>query len=191
MSNTNGAIGLYDERNNECFDILQEKESCKNKAVSQVKFSHDGVYLYSRIRGNASFGIRCWDIRQTGKILNEFKDPHHPTCLLNNSNQFQSTNQRLYFDCKGGKLAAGFQSGSIGVWDTATSNLIWSNQSTDDDADADAARGNDVVMDADIDDEFTRLDENTSIASVALHPHQSNVLCTSSNPSSLVRFLSI
>lgn len=86
-----GGIGLYDERNHDCFGILREgSEVIKEKrggqsacsGISQIEWSKDGNYLWSSSRN--SNHLTCWDIRGTGQVL--FTLPREGL-----------TNQRLYF----------------------------------------------------------------------------------------------
>ena len=117
-----GGIGLYDERNNDCFFILDSTSfSKKRKGVSSLSFSPCGNYLYSRYRESTSPGIQVWDIRSSKKVVRELvlaprssTGPQPPPLSLSGG----KSNQRLGFsvDRETGLVAAGFHDGRVGVW---------------------------------------------------------------------------
>ncbi|KAF9585629.1 Telomerase Cajal body protein 1 [Lunasporangiospora selenospora] len=73
--------------------------------VTQVKFSPDGVYLYSASRQDPL--IRCWDIRNTAQVLATVERPG------------ETTNQRIRFDLSsnGRWLVTGDMNGDLSIFD--------------------------------------------------------------------------
>ncbi|KAG0007410.1 Telomerase Cajal body protein 1 [Entomortierella chlamydospora] len=116
-------IGLYDSRAEELLLLLRDKDNHKQQAgshaqkpsssspsrpmggVTQVQFSPDGMYLYSASRQDPL--IRCWDIRNTSKVLHRLERPG------------ELTNQRISFDisCDGRWLCTGDMNGNISIFD--------------------------------------------------------------------------
>ncbi|KAF9346738.1 Telomerase Cajal body protein 1 [Mortierella sp. AD094] len=127
-------IGLYDSRAEELLLLLRDKGSHKQQpeshaqkpsspsssqpmgGVTQVQFSPDGMYLYSASRQDPL--IRCWDIRNTSKVLHRLERPG------------ELTNQRISFDisCDGRWLCTGDMNGDISIFDLSDPE---SSQATD------------------------------------------------------------
>ncbi|KAI9233030.1 MAG: WD40-repeat-containing domain protein [Podila humilis] len=127
-------IGLYDGRADELLLLLRDKPLNSRKraklssgtsstetgelttsqsqgqkrppmgAVTQVKFTPDGLHLYSASRQDSY--IRCWDIRNTAQVLHRIERPG------------DFTNQRLSFDISsdGKWLSTGDMNGDISIF---------------------------------------------------------------------------
>lgn len=100
------SIGIYDETNNE---LCLKLNGFEGGGVTQVKFSKDGIHLFSASRHADS--ILCWDIRNTANTLYELP-------------RFGRTNQRIQFDldASGQSLITGDTNGNVSVYDISTSN---------------------------------------------------------------------
>lgn len=99
------SVGIYDETNNE---LCLKLNGFQGGGVTQVKFSKDGLYLFSASRHADS--ILCWDIRDTANVLYELPRPGR-------------TNQRIQFDldASGRYLMTGDTHGNVLVYDISTS----------------------------------------------------------------------
>ena len=121
-----GGIGLFDERNHDCFVILDSLVEKKRKGVSAIQFSPCGHYLFSRYRESTVPAIECWDIRNSQKVLYKLALPPRPIGTV--VKQFtRKSNQRLGFAIDRGLLAAGFHDGRVGIWNLYQSNELESN----------------------------------------------------------------
>ncbi|GJJ68978.1 telomerase Cajal body protein 1 [Entomortierella parvispora] len=120
-------IGLYDARANELLMLLRDKSHRPNKktgdlgqstntqqsasspmgGLTDLKFSPDGLYLYSASRMDSY--IRCWDIRNTANVLYRLERPG------------EKTNQRISFDISfdGRWLSTGDMNGDVSFFDLA------------------------------------------------------------------------
>jgi len=119
-------IGLYDARANELLMLLRDKNhrpirklsvhgqptsniqqstSSPMGGLTDLKFSPDGLYLYSASRMDSY--IRCWDIRNTANVLYRLERPG------------EQTNQRISFDisCDGRWLSTGDMNGDVSFFD--------------------------------------------------------------------------
>jgi WD40 repeat protein len=90
-----GHVGLYDERSNQEYYILQDGSE---QGCIQTSFTSDGRYLAVGYRNSDS--IRIWDIRNTGEIIYKL-------------HRSGSSNQRLYFTIKQDILYSGDLQGNI------------------------------------------------------------------------------
>ncbi|KAF9354696.1 Telomerase Cajal body protein 1 [Mortierella sp. NVP85] len=113
-------IGLYDARTDALLMVLRDKgkksqqQSYRHSdmgGVTQVQFSPDGKYLYSASRLDP--WIRCWDIRDTAKVLYRMERPG------------ALTNQRISFDISydGKWLTTGDMNGDISFFDLKMSAM--------------------------------------------------------------------
>ncbi|KAK3816080.1 MAG: WD40-repeat-containing domain protein, partial [Benniella sp.] len=117
-------IGLYDARTDGLLMLLRDKGKKSQQrhnnnsnrhsdmgGVTQVQFSPDGQYLYSASRMDP--WIRCWDIRDTAKVLYRMERPG------------ALTNQRINFDISydGKWLTTGDMNGDISFFDLKMSAL--------------------------------------------------------------------
>jgi len=115
-------IGLYDARTDGLLMLLRDKgkksqqQNNNNRhsdmgGVTQVQFSPDGQYLYSASRLDP--WIRCWDIRDTAKVLYRMERPG------------ALTNQRISFDISydGKWLTIGDMNGDISFFDLKMSDV--------------------------------------------------------------------
>eukprot|EP00798_Chlamydomonas_sp_ICE-L_P027478 gene27478-4784_t len=116
-----GCVGLYDARSHEALYILHGHKGGVTQShaalyilhghkggVTQVKFSHDGNFLFSGARQDPD--IIVWDVRQTsGEVYRLQRDT-------------ATTNQRIQFDVEpcGRHLATGGCNGSVKVFDLTT-----------------------------------------------------------------------
>ncbi|KAI8078292.1 WD40-repeat-containing domain protein [Gilbertella persicaria] len=100
------SIGIYDTHN----DKICLKLTGMDAGVTQVKFSHDSMYLFSASRHSHS--VLCWDIRDSANILYELPRPG-------------KTNQRMQFDIdpSGRFLVTGDMYGNLLVYDITTGEL--------------------------------------------------------------------
>ncbi|KAI8364078.1 WD40-repeat-containing domain protein [Blakeslea trispora] len=100
------SIGIYDAHN----DKLSLKLTGIRSGLTQVKFSKDGMYLFSASRH--SDYILCWDIRDSANILYELPRPGR-------------TNQRIQFDLdpSGKYLLTGDTEGHLLSYDITTGAL--------------------------------------------------------------------
>lgn len=121
-------IGLYDARADELLLLLRDKnhrpskkhahhEQQSNGTVPQqpnsspmggltdLRFSPDGLYLYSASRVDSY--VRCWDIRNTATVLYRLERPG------------EQTNQRISFDISsdGRWLSTGDMNGDVSIFD--------------------------------------------------------------------------
>ncbi|OBZ90666.1 Telomerase Cajal body protein 1 [Choanephora cucurbitarum] len=100
------SIGIYDAHN----DKLSLKLTGIEAGVTQVKFSKDGLYLFSASRHSDT--ILCWDIRDSANVLYELPRPGR-------------TNQRIQFDLdpSGKYLITGDTQGNLLSYDITTGAL--------------------------------------------------------------------
>ncbi|KAI8378254.1 WD40-repeat-containing domain protein [Choanephora cucurbitarum] len=100
------SIGIYDAHN----DKLSLKLTGIEAGVTQVKFSKDGLYLFSASRHSDT--ILCWDIRDSANVLYELPRPGR-------------TNQRIQFDLdpSGRYLITGDTQGNLLSYDITTGAL--------------------------------------------------------------------
>ncbi|KAG0041731.1 Telomerase Cajal body protein 1 [Gryganskiella cystojenkinii] len=118
-------IGLYDARADELLLLLRDKSRPNKKktnheqsngdqstkdappmgGLTDLKFSPDGLYLYSASRMDSY--LRCWDIRNTANVLYRLERPG------------EQTNQRISFDisCDGRWLSSGDMNGDVSIFD--------------------------------------------------------------------------
>jgi WD40 repeat protein len=107
MGSYSQSIGIYDETNNE---LCLKLNGFGGGGVTQVKFSKDGLYLFSASRHADS--ILCWDIRDSANVLYELPRPGR-------------TNQRIQFDldASGKYLITGDNDGHVLLYDISTQEL--------------------------------------------------------------------
>ena len=93
------SIWLYEAKANKRLLKLGGKQK---SGVTQVKFSDDGLHLFSANRNDTVISI--WDIRQSAKCVAQLPRPG-------------KTNQRLQFDAKGDLIVSGDTDGYILLYD--------------------------------------------------------------------------
>ncbi|KAI9472107.1 MAG: WD40-repeat-containing domain protein [Benjaminiella poitrasii] len=95
------SIGLYDDTNHDlCLKLMLDNN--QGSGVTQVKFSDDGLYLYSVSRQTNS--VLCWDVRETENVLFELPRPG-------------KTNQRIQLDVRSRFVVTGDTDGNVLVYD--------------------------------------------------------------------------
>ncbi|KAL0281532.1 UNVERIFIED_CONTAM: hypothetical protein PYX00_002490 [Menopon gallinae] len=94
-------IGIYTEPKGELQCLMKGHTG----GITEMKFSSDGVQLYSGGRKDSE--IICWDLRNPGRIM----------CIMKRE---VNTNQRIYFDLANEKphLVTGSTDGRIIIYDT-------------------------------------------------------------------------
>ncbi|XP_065210193.1 telomerase Cajal body protein 1 [Planococcus citri] len=95
----NNRIGIYDEAQLLCMLYGH------TKGITYLKFSPNGTFLFSGVRGEKE--IICWDLRNPGTALYKL-------------NRAVKTQQRIYFDltADGKYIVSGSTNGDILVWNT-------------------------------------------------------------------------